>query len=184
MIFDAFDEGIELGGLRNRNDIRLLVCYLLKTIDKPITEQQLNDAMLENGLANYFEIAQAKDALLKNGSIESFTENGEVYLRASERGREAAELLETNLPKTVREKAVNSAIRLLTIAQRERENHITVEKLASGGYNVTFSMGEGDEALMRLSVFVADSMQVDIVKKNFLDDPVKFYSTVITALTV
>lgn len=52
MEFDAFDAGIELGGLRNREEIRLLICYLLKTIDKPLEKSQLNDAVLENGLAN------------------------------------------------------------------------------------------------------------------------------------
>ena len=29
MEYDAFDAGIELGGLRSRDDIRLLICYLL-----------------------------------------------------------------------------------------------------------------------------------------------------------
>ncbi len=71
MEFDAFDQGIELGGLRNRDDIRLLICYLLKAIDKPIEKAQLNDAVLENGLANYFEINQAIGELLSNASIDS-----------------------------------------------------------------------------------------------------------------
>ena len=33
MEFDAFDEGIELGGLRNRDEIRLLICYILRAVD-------------------------------------------------------------------------------------------------------------------------------------------------------
>ena len=45
MQYDAFDAGIELGGLRNRDDIRLLICYLLKSVDAPMTRQILNEAM-------------------------------------------------------------------------------------------------------------------------------------------
>ena len=67
MEFDAFDEGIELGGLRNRDEIRLLICYILRAVDAPISKQNLNDSMLQDGLANYFEINQAISELLKNG---------------------------------------------------------------------------------------------------------------------
>ena len=35
--YDAFDEGIEPGGLRSRNEIKVLVCYLLKSIEQPIS---------------------------------------------------------------------------------------------------------------------------------------------------
>ena len=67
--FDAFDAGIELGGLRNRNEIRLLVCYLLKAIDKPVPKTLVVDAILNDGLANYFEINEAIAELLKGGKI-------------------------------------------------------------------------------------------------------------------
>ena len=56
MEFDAFDGGIELGGLRTRDDIKLLICYMIKSLNRPISKQILNEAMQENGLANYFEV--------------------------------------------------------------------------------------------------------------------------------
>ena len=111
MDFDAFDQGIELGGLRNREEIRLLICYLLKTLDKPIEQARLNDAVLENGLANYFEINSAISELLSNACIDTVLEDDEECLVILPRGREIAENLETSLPKTVRERAVNSAVK-------------------------------------------------------------------------
>lgn len=184
MEYDAFDAGIELGGLRNRDEIRLLVCYLLKAIDQPISKSQMNDAMLENGLANYFEINQAVAELLKQGNIDmKLTEEGEESYTVTERGKNIAETLETSLPRTVRERAVNSAIKLMTLAKRMRENKVETEALSGGGYNVTFALESGEDTLMKLTVFVADSMQLEEVKKNFLNDPVKLYSSIITALT-
>lgn len=183
MEFDAFDAGIELGGLRNRDDIRLLVCYLLKTIDKPIEKEQLNNALLENGLANYFEINQAVSELLSNGSIDMLIYNDEECYQILPRGREIAENLETSLPKTVRERAVNSAIKLMALKEVERENKIEVEKVEDG-YNVTFYLKSGNIDLMKLTLLVGDSMQVESIKKNYLNDPIKLYSSIITALTV
>lgn len=184
MEYDAFDAGIELGGLRNRDDIRLLVCYLLKSVDAPMTRQMLNDAMQEDGLANYFEVGQAIEELLKTGNISADIADDEEVLSVTDKGREAAELLQTSLPKTVREKAVNSAIRLTTRAKIERENKIEVKKEENGGYNITFTLFDRDTELMKLSIFVADSLQLEQVKQNFIDDPVKVYSTIITSLTV
>ena len=108
----------------------------------------------------------------------------EEVLTVTPRGKESAELLETTLPKTVREKAVNSGIKLMTLAKNKRENKILTEKLENGGYNVTFILGDEGNELMRLTVFVADSMQLEAVKNNFLADPVKLYSSIITALTI
>lgn len=184
MEYDAFDAGIELGGLRNRDDIRLLVCYLLKSVDAPMTRQMLNDAMQEDGLANYFEVGQAIEELLRTGNITADILDDEEVLAVTDKGRDAAELLQTGLPITVREKAVNSAIRLVTRAKIERENHIEVKKEDDGGYTITFSLCDRGTEMMKLSIYVCDSIQLEQVKKNFIDDPVKVYSAIITSLTV
>lgn len=184
MEYDAFDAGIELGGLRNRDDIRLLVCYLLKSVDSPMTRQMLNEAMQEDGLANYFEVGQAIEELLKTGNITADILGDDEVISVTEKGREAAEMLQTSLPKTVREKAVNSAIRLITKARVERENQIEVKKEENGGYTITFTLFDKNTQFMKLSVYVCDSLQLEQVKQNFINDPVKVYSTIITSLTV
>lgn len=184
MEFDAFDAGIELGGLRNRDDIRLLICYLLKSVDAPMTRQMLNEAMQEDGLANYFEVGQAIEELLKTGNITADILDEDEVISVTQKGREAAELLQTSLPRTVREKAVNSAIRLTTRAKIERENKIEVKKEENGGYTITFTLFDKETELMKLSVYVSDSLQLEQVKQNFINDPVKVYSTIITSLSV
>lgn len=184
MEYDAFDAGIELGGLRNRDDIRLLICYLLKSVDAPMTRQMLNEAMQEDGLANYFEVGQAIEELLKTGNITADILDEDEVISVTAKGREAAELLQTSLPRTVREKAVNSAIRLTTRAKIERENKIEVKKEENGGYTITFTLFDKETELMKLSVYVSDSLQLEQVKQNFINDPVKVYSTIITSLSV
>ena len=184
MEYDAFDAGIELGGLRSRDDIRLLICYLLKSVDAPMTREMLNDAMQEDGLANFFEVGQAIEELLKTGNITADILDEDEVITVTEKGREAAELLQTSLPRTVREKAVNSAIRLVTRAKVERENKIEVRKEDDGGYTITFTLFDRGTELMKLSIYVVDSLQLEQVKQNFIHDPVKVYSSIITSLTV
>ncbi len=184
MEYDAFDAGIELGGLRSRDDIRLLICYLLKSVDAPMTRDMLNDAMQEDGLANFFEVGQAIEELLKTGNITADILDEDEVITVTDKGREAAELLQTSLPRTVREKAVNSAIKLVTRAKVERENNIEVKKEDDGGYTITFTLFDRGTELMKLSIYVVDSLQLEQVKQNFINDPVKVYSSIITSLTV
>ena len=61
----TFDDGIEPGGLRSRNEIKLLVCYLLSGVDEKITRSQLCEIALDKGLANYFEVNQAVSDLIE-----------------------------------------------------------------------------------------------------------------------
>lgn len=64
-----------------------------------------------------------------------------------------------------------------------QENRIDIEKLENG-YHVTFTIYDSTDELLKLTIFVADSMQVETVRKNFLNDPVKLYSNIIASLTV
>jgi len=182
MEFDAFDAGIEIGGLRTTEDIKLLICYLVKSVDS-LTKTILNETLQGGGLANYFEVNSALTDLVRYGNITvDYTEDDEI-LHITEKGRSAADELETNLPKTVREKAINSAIRLMTLARREQENKIDIEKTEKG-YNITFTLQEGEDELMKLTVFAADSLQAETLRQNFLNDPVKLYSNILSVLTV
>ena len=185
MEFDAFDAGIEYGGLRNKSDIRLLICYLLKIVDAPVEKNLINEAMLETGVANYFEVNQAISDLLSNANIDTVIENDEECLTLIERGREIAENLGSDLPKTVREKAVSSVIRLVTMHKSARENDVLIEPLGDNkGYSVTFSIMDGEEALMKLTVYSSELFQAEKLRDKFLEDPVRLYSSVITSLTI
>lgn len=181
--FDAFNEGIEPGGLRNKNEIKLLICYLLKTMDMPISKDKLGDIIQDQSIANYFETMDAVSDLLTNGSITSDYIDDREVLSITSLGRSACEVVEKDLPKTVREKAVKSALRLMTLEKNERENEVRTDP-CDGGYTVSFTMRDKDNLLMELSMFVGDSAQADRLKRNFIEDPARVYSTILASLMV
>lgn len=172
---------MDYGGLRNRNEIRVLVCYLLSRIGEPISKRQLAESLTGIGLVNYFEINEAVDALVSSGAAKTQAYNNEECLSVSDVGREIASTLEDSLTRSVREKAVNAAMNLLSSARRERENKVEIEKRESG-YFVTFTMYGFSEEILRLTLFAADSMQARMLKEGFLKDPVGFYSSTIDFL--
>lgn len=181
--FDAFNEGIEPGGLRNKNEIKLLICYLLKTIDAPISKDQIGNIIQDQSIANYFETMDAISDLLLNGSITSDYIEDKEFLSITDLGRGACEVVEKDLPKTVREKAVKSALKFMTLEKNERDNDVKIEP-CDDGYTISFTMKDRDTVLMELSMFVGDSAQADKLKANFIEDPARVYSTILASLMV
>ena len=57
---DAFTAGVRPGGLTDSTEIRLLLCYLVKNAG-PITRTEIENALMEEALVNYFEIGSCLD---------------------------------------------------------------------------------------------------------------------------
>ncbi len=179
--YDAFTEGVEPGGLRSRNEIKTLICYLVLHLDTPLTKSQLNTIVCEEGLANYFELNQALSEVIDNGNVRVSADKEDSELYITQIGKQNTATLENDLPYTVRESAFNAAVRLQTRLRRESENRIEIVRLENG-CNITMSVLDGSDELLTVTVFVADYEQALAVKEKFLSDPVTVYSNIISML--
>ena len=179
---DAFSEGVEPGGLRNQSEIRLLVCHLLRKIDRPMTSDAIFAAVTQDGLANYFEVADALEELSKSGSIEMTEQDYQTIYELTEQGKMVADTLARDLPVSVRMRAVQSAAELQTHSRRESENEVVFVPLRVG-YLVKCRIPDGDGDLMSVELRVPDREQADRVRRRFLRDPVSFYMVVSALLT-
>lgn len=177
--FDAFSEGVAPGGLRSQNDIRILVCYVLKSVNAALSESDIITILQEKSLANYFEIQDAISQLLAHNNI---MRNSEGDLEICDSGRNIADNLDTALPLSVRDKALEAAVRLLTRAKHERENQVEIEK-TENGYQVNMHVSGGSMELMSISVYMPDKKQARMVKRNFHQNPGKIYELLLAALT-
>lgn len=181
---NTFIEGVDPDGLRDISDIKCMICYIISSVDEPLTRTLINDILQDDySLANYFEVNQAISELLRVGTIRTENVNDEEVLYLNEDAVEPTMFLKNSLPKSIREKAINCAVKLLTRSKRERENEIIVDKLEKG-YNVTFKLCDVNTEFMKLTIYVTDECQVETVKQKFLSDPSKLYSGIISSLTV
>lgn len=181
MAFNTFDEGVSLGGIRSKTEIRILICYLFTSVKQPMSKETVVEALLERGLTNYFEASSCFDDLLKSGNIQSLENNPNLF-EATANGRLISEQLEDSLALTVKERAIECAMTLLEKEKKEKENKVLIEK-CSNGYNVKCIISGGDMELMSVSLFLADMEQARIVKKNFYKNPQLIYKIMLSAMT-
>ncbi|MBE6730470.1 MAG: DUF4364 family protein [Ruminococcaceae bacterium] len=179
MEFDAFTAGIEPGGLRTKNDIRIMVCYILNSVKAPLSKENILNILQEKGLANYFEINDAISYLNNNGSI---VVDGEDFCTITEKGKHIADELDVTLSLSARDKAMEAAFTMLSEAKREKENHVDIVRTELG-YNVTCHVSGGDMDLMALTLYVPDLYQAKMVKKKFHKNPEAIYKLMLSSLT-
>lgn len=182
MKFDAFTAGVDLGGLRTKDDIKLLICYMLSSVNQPLTKDEIVSVLQENNLANYFEINDALSDLIENNNIVSNnTEDSKFTITKS--GKLITTQLETSLPISIREKTLSAAVNLLAKIKRENENTAIIKK-ADNGYYVSCNISGGNNLnLLAIDLFVPDSKQAELVKRNFQGDPNLIYSCMLALLT-
>ena len=181
MAFDTFDEGVSLGGMRSKTEIRTLICYMLKSVGSPMRKDTIVNALMEKGLANYFETSSSFDDLVRNGNIELADADKNLYKNTSN-GNMIATQLEDTLAPTVKERAIECALSLLRQEQIESENKVTIIK-CENGYNVTCKISGGDMELLSFTLYVPDITQARLIRKNFYKNPDMFYSVMIAMLT-
>lgn len=181
MEYDAFGSGIDPGGLRKRSDVRLLICYIIDSINTPLRKDVIVTVMQENGIANYFDILDAFNDLYKKQNIILVDKEKDLYT-LSESGKLIASNLSGELPLTIRERAVASVLELLLREKSERENTVNIERIDTG-YMVDCHIRGGESDLFSFQIYVPDSKQARIVKRNFQENAEQIYKTMIAAVT-
>ena len=92
---DAFTAGVRPGGLTSSTEIRLLLCYLVKNAG-PITRQEIENALMEEALVNYFEIGSCLDDITRQQLV-TLTKGSYTI---TEKGRKVAQELAYDLPRS------------------------------------------------------------------------------------
>jgi predicted transcriptional regulator len=181
MAFDTFDEGINLGGMRSKNEIKTLICYLYNSVKENMDKGIIIQAILKQGLANYFETSSAFDDLVMNGNLIPADDEHKTY-SLTEKGAEIAKQLDSTVAYTIKEKAYACAVKLLAEKKKEIENRVNIFK-NDNGFTVECSVSGGDMDLMKLNIYAPEMEQALILKKNFLDNPNKAYKVMLALLT-
>mgnify|MGYP000768942383 FL=1 len=181
MAFDTFDEGINLGGMRSKNEIKTLICYLYNSVKENMDKGIVIQAILKQGLANCFETSSAFDDLVMNGNLIPADDEHKTY-SLTKNGAEIAKQLDSTVAYTIKEKAYACAVKLLAEKKKEIENKVNIMK-NDNGFTVECSVSGGDMELMKLDIYAPEMEQALILKKNFLDNPKKAYKIMLALLT-
>ena len=183
MAFDTFDEGIAPGGLRSKNEIKILICYLFNSVNDKLSQSIVVEAIRADELANFFELVVAFEELVADGNLkESDVVDGEQTYTLTSNGKVIANQLETTLAHTVKQKSYDCALRLLSERKTARENFVDIVK-SENGFEVNCRVSGGDVTLFSFTLYAPGYEQAEVIKKNFLSYPGTVYKTMLGMMT-
>ena len=137
--------------------------------------------MQEYGIANYFETVDAFTDLLNKKNIVR-TEDSEELYTLTKSGKLIADNLSDELPMSVKERATEAVNNILMKQRIEKENQAEIIK-AANGYMVDCHIKGTDGDLFAFQIYVPDTKQARLVKKNFQSNAEMIYKTMLATIT-
>jgi len=160
----AITAGVRTGGLTDRTEIKILLCYLLASLKQPITQNQLIECVCGQELVNYFEMQSALQHLLDNRLIKE-DEQGFSILPE---GAEIAGQLESVVSNTVKRYAYNMAINLLQYEALKKQNRVKITPIAAGGYNLHCSIEDENYTVFAIDIRMPDEKTAQYASEQFV----------------
>ena len=178
---DAVSAGVsEIGGLFSTAEIKILVCYIISSINSPVPGQMLANVLHYEGIANCFEVNDAIDSLCNSGHLQLVDKKDDTYI-ITDSGKSIAETLKTSLPVAVKDRAYRAAVKMVAQFKNAKESDIKITK-ENGKTFITCSAMDGGQPFMSIKLLVADEEQALCIKNRFLNDNT-IYSKIIEILT-
>lgn len=162
---NTFISGVKPGGLTTSAEVRMLLCYLVRTA-APLTRQNIEDALLKEQLVNYFELA-SNLADLQEQKLVTVDEAG-IYHITPKGIAVTDELSFDLLPLTVRETAARAAIRAQQWVRKAAQHKATIEK-TSNGYTVHCAIDELGTEVFGMTFALPDRLTAETIKTAFVE---------------
>ncbi len=184
----TFFAGIEPGGISDKHQARVLICYLIVSVELPLSGQQMYEIFAEDDLVNYFAFMEAfyeliavqdillvpEDASMEPGSLDA-------HYCCSPHGEQTARTLSPNLPKSVRDRVLDNAQTLLEKVRPKYTSDVSVTK-ENDQYRVDFVMQRDGVSVFHMDFYLRSKRDVYAVEQRLTEAPFYCCSQIIDLL--
>lgn len=158
--------------------VKILICYFLRQINRPITPDQLVEIATEDGIVNYFIFTEAVNQLLEAKTIMLEERDGDEVYVLSELAKFGADDFKRMVPKSFRDKILSSGLKFFAKLKNQNDVKISISE-QSRGFSVNAICTDGGLTLMDLRLYAPDREQAELLADKIMMNPSDFYSKVL-----
>lgn len=158
--------------------VKILICYFLRQINRPITPMQLTEIATDDGIINYFVFTEAMNQLLEAKTVTLEEQDGEQVYVLSELAKIGADDFKRMVPKSLRDKILSSGLRFFAKLKNENDVKTSVTE-TERGYVVGIHCTDGPFLLMDLKLYAPDLEQAELLRDKIIQNPADFYAKVL-----
>ena len=177
MANNAFTAGVKPGGLNNSAEIRILLCYLIQNVPEPLSQEEIERALLGEELVNYFELASALSQLCDRGLAK--LDNGRYHILPP--GEEVARSLSKQVPYSVRETAIRAAVTAQQFARKAAQHKAQITP-SGEGYMVRCYIEDAGGEIFSCSLSVPNLESAEMIRSRFIDKGEEIFGQMLHAL--
>ena len=180
--------------LKEKNDIKIFILYLLKNLNYPLDFNTISDIVVQDEFVSYFDFAECFAELLDTETIEMLilgdegdagdeAKNKREHFRITEKGIVVVEQLQSNLLGVIKEKSLKSALRLLSFKQRGADIKCTHARREDGKFDLHCEIIENFELALEINLVVESEELLYKMVANFSEHPEVAYRGVLSILS-
>lgn len=170
---------LSIAELDSVHSVKILLCYILDKLDRPVTEEQLMIIAEDSGVINYFFFSDALAELIENGSVtRDVSPDGDKTVAVTEKGRLGSEYFNRNIPIVFRKKLLKAAFSFFAQLEREAVCRCDVHDTDSG-CSVEFTLTDGSEKLIDMSFYAPDRDQGEMISEKIKANPMEAYKNIL-----
>lgn len=162
------------GLIKKRNDIKVFILYMMSIIDYPLQHNTLNDLCAQDNFISSFDFHDCIIDLCESGCVKTYKEDGHDMYELTKTGMQALSALEDNLVPLVRDKAMHSAIRMLSFEKSGGKVNVDIMK-QDFGYRVSIKIEKEGKSLLEVSLDAATVSIAERIAKKAHERPEEIF---------
>ena len=167
------------GFIHDKIDIKVLILFIMRRLPNPVTMDVLTElTMCDDGIS-YFDVTQCIAELTKTKHLRIAED--EYFL--TQKGQRNGEVLEKNLPYSVKAKAEDATELIRTAQSRNSMIKTNLHGDEQNGYTIALSLSDGVGEILSMELFAANQQQANAIEKGFRKNAEKIYHAIIELST-
>ncbi|MCL1820372.1 MAG: DUF4364 family protein [Oscillospiraceae bacterium] len=162
-------------------ETKILTLYALSCLTVPVTTDRLADIITIDEGVDYFNYCQALSEMVESAHVLTNEEKGQTYYSISPRGYEVSELMDKQLPFTLKT-AVRQGAQMFE-RNVERDAFISTEAFSRGGVpSVCCVLTDGADPVLHIELMAPDRPTCGLIAKNFRKNADTIYEKILEIL--
>ena len=167
------------GFIHDKIDIKVLILFIMRRLSKPVTMDILTElTMCDDGIS-YFDVTECIAELTRTKHL-LLVEDGYIL---TQKGQRNGEVLEKNLPYSVKAKAEDATSLIRTAQNRNSMIKTNLRGDEQNGYTIDLSLSDGISDILSMELFAATRKQANAIEKGFRKNAEKIYHAIIELST-
>jgi hypothetical protein len=170
--------------LKDKDDIKIFILYMLRNMNQPLEFTTVNDIVVQDEFVNYFDFAECFAELLDAENIaEVKNENGLPLYKITEQGVIVADTLNSRLLRSIRERSLKNAYRLLDFTARGAKASSAMIENPDGTLEFQCEITEPGKNILSINVSVDNKRQLEHMKYHFDEYTEEIYTELVSLLS-